>query len=367
MFWRYYIKRWYAVALVIVLLFTSNPLLVAATTLNTKSPDIPVEYLDYVYEQINFDDEFINKTRTKFDVSASTYLYNLSNEPVAVIYHFNPIGYAIYDYNSEIVLEYSLDNNHPFIKANGLRYYFNGICNYYIRTADGYLNLATNRIIPFDNAASESHSFYNENYVQYASSVQRGAPYGPIILSNSTRLYNCNISSNLPYFYPNATPAELEDNPGVCGSVACAILVAYYDDYKSYLAGNEGYFADYGSKVSGTVSNYTYGIELVKEFIGYIEPDGNGSLFLNPGVRSYLSDHYLSGGLRSNVLNAYRDVVDAVGDDVPIIVGLVGHYCVAVGYKYDGTYEYIYVNTGWGGHAWYYAGSVLSSWTLYLD
>lgn len=360
-------KRWYAAVLVLLLLISSNPLLAAATTLNFESTHIPVEYWDNVCQQIGFDDESMYIARNRFSVLASMYLYNFSNEPVAVIYHLDPIGYAIYDYNSSIVLEYSLDNNHPFFKPNGLRYYFNGIGNYYIRTAEGYLHLATNGIISFKDAASSSNTFYNENYTQYASSIQRGAPVGPIILSNSTRLYNCNISSNLPYFYPDASAEELENNPGVCGSVACAILLAYYDDYLPYLAGNEGYFADYGRKVSGSVNNYTYGIDLVKELIEYIEPEGNGSLFLNPGVRSYLSDHYLAGGLSSNVLNAYRDVVASVGDGVPIIVGLIGHYCVAVGYKYDGTYEYIYVNTGWGGYAWYYAGSVLSSWTLFLD
>ena len=50
---------------------------------------------------------------------------------------------------------------------------------------------------------------------------------------------------NFSFFYPNLSKDKQDKWPGVCGSVACAIVMAYYDDYKSSLAGSGDFATDW--------------------------------------------------------------------------------------------------------------------------
>lgn len=198
--------------------------------------------------------------------------------------------------------------------------------------------------------------------------IETLATEDPVYLVNTTRFYNCNRTSNFDYFYPDFTEEELDDIPGVCGSVACAIMVAYYDDHESSLAG-DGDFATDWKKTGGSTSAGTYGLYLVNEFIPLVEPSGNGSIFLNPGMSSYLSNHGISGGCSLGLLTVYQQTKNAIksdGSGVPLIIGTSSHYCVGIGYKnVDG--KKIYVNTGWGGTSWIDASTVVSTWTMFFN
>ncbi len=191
---------------------------------------------------------------------------------------------------------------------------------------------------------------------------------GPVYLEHGTRLYNCNVTDNFSYFYPDFTTQQLQSVPGVCGSVACAVVVAYLDDYKASLAGN-GDFATNWKKTGGSTSDNTYGKYLVKEFVDYVEPSGNGSFFLNPGMSSYLSAHNISGGCSLGLLSVYIQTKNSIlsdGSGNPIIIGLSNHYCVGAGYR-NISAKQIYVNTGWGYTSWINASTVVSTWTMFIN
>ena len=80
------------------------------------------------------------------DFSNSFLLYNFAEEPIAIFYKLAPVGYAIYDFTNGIVLQYATDNNHSCYVDKNEHYYYQGIHEYYVRTDEGYLNLATGSI-----------------------------------------------------------------------------------------------------------------------------------------------------------------------------------------------------------------------------
>lgn len=278
------------------------------------------------------------------------------------------IKHLLLDYENSIVLECSTEANNPFFVNKNARYYYNGVFNYYIETKDGlFTNLATNQTVTQDTCQiNEAKDFYSNGEIPVTT--KNATSEGPVYLSHSTRLYNCNVSDNFSFFYPDFTNQQLESVPGICGSLACAVVVAYLDDYKSELAG-DGDFATDWKKSGGSASDNTYGKYLVKEFVGYVEPSGNGSFFLNPGMSSYLSAHNISGGCSLGLLSVYIQTKNSIlpdGSGNPVIIGLSNHYCVGAGYK-NISAKQIYVNTGWGYNSWINASTVVSTWTMFFN
>lgn len=297
------------------------------------------------------------------DLERSFYLYNFNNEPIAIFYQLSPVGYAIYDYAGTTVLEYTKEANHPFYTNQNQRYYYEGVFGYYEAVANGFRNLATGQIKSINaDYRFDSSDFYHST--EGNDGMITRATENPVYLDNDTRLYDCNTSSNLSYFYPDLSQEDLDDCPGICGSLACSVLLAYYDDYHSDL----GDFVDDWKKISGQNTDGAYGKPLVKEIIGYVEPNANGSVFLNPGVSSYLSDRGITGRVQMGILTVYQQTKNAVGDGSgdPIIVGTTSHYSIGVGYK-NITEKQIYTNTGYGYHAWVRANTIISTWTMHID
>lgn len=332
-----------------------------------NTPPMSEEYCNQVYEQIaDVPPSTRSVTTNSVSIEDGQYLYSFEGQPIAILYRFEPQGYAIFDYENKVVLEYSTDADNPFYTDENAKYYYNGLFNYYTATDDGFQNLATGQTLTVnDCSVSDSMSFYKDGEVP-ENSIQ--ANEGPVYLDNGTRFYNCNVYDNLSYFYPDFTEDELADIPGVCGSVACAIMVAHFDDYHSDLAGN-GDFATDWRKTGGSSSDDTYGKYLVKEFIDYVEPDGDGSFFLNPGMSSYLDDHGIDGGCSLGLLAVYQQTKNAIksdGSGVPLIIGTSSHYCVGTGYK-NVSGKQIRVNTGYGYSSWINASTVVSTWTMFFN
>ena len=110
---------------------------------------------------------------------------------------------------------------------------------------------------------------------------------------------------------------------------------------------------------------FTRNLGLTHELVDYVEPSGNGSFLLNPGMSSYLSDHGISGSCLLSVLPAYTQTKNCIDDDLPLIVGTLGHYSVGAGYK-NISAKQIYVNDGGGSCKWINSSTVISTWYLYL-
>ncbi len=358
-------KRVFSILLSLSLLLSSMTM--DAYAENIESRLYSDDYLSNVFSQMSDSSKSYGKTVDSIAIIRARYLYDFANCPIAVLYEFSPKGYAIYDFETSIVLEYSKDDNHPFYVETDKVYYYNGVFEYYIAEDDVFVNLATGAIADTSKNYGRSN-FYHPTESSMNSKLEMRATENPVYLANSTRFYNCNRQSNYGYFYPGFTEEEIADIPGVCGSVACAIMVAYYDDYKSSLAGT-GDFATDWKKTGGSASSGTYGIDLVKEFVPLVELNGNGSIFLNPGMAAYLNSHGISGGCSLGILTVYQQTKNAIGpngDGVPLIIGTSNHYCVAIGYKnIDG--KKIFVNTGWGYSMWIDASTVVSTWTMFFN
>lgn len=333
------------------------------------------QHLDNVYAQMGIPHTSAHSSRDTLSLDFSFFLYDFDENPVAIFYSFMPSGYAIYDYNTAVVLEYGTGIKHPFYTDTNERYYYNGVFEYYKKTIAGFENLETGYSLSFDEAAScKVETFYNEEFYSTSNTVSRATVSEAGELTYSTRYYNCNIRTNYSYFYPNLSSTQLNSIPGVAGPLACAILLAYYDDYYGYWAGNYGDFADDYYKASGSVSNQTYGIELVKELVQFIDPAGNGSLMLDAGMREYLSENLLAGSVEMRLYAAYTQMKSAVSQNVPLIIGTSSHYCVGIGYRTVSGTQQIKVNKGWGAayqdeesEQYINANTVVSSWELYLD
>ena len=335
-----------------------------------KSSPMSEKFCTQVYEQIaDAPASTLSSAAANSSVSieAGQYLYSFEEQPIAILYRFSPQGYAIFDYKNETVLEYSTDSDNLFYTDKDEKYYYNGVLDYYEATDDGFKNLATGTVLTAEDCAIiNADDFYSNSQVP-ENSMRATDSEGPTYLANTTRLYNCNTNTNLSYFYPNATSAEIAAMPGVCGSLACAVMVAYYDDHESSMGGS-GDFATDWKKTYGESYNNTYGKYLVREFIDYVEPRGNGSFFLNPGMTDYLRAHGISGGCTLGLLSVYqqtKNAIGSIGDGVPLIIGLSNHYCVGVGYK-NVTEKQIQVNNGYGGYSWINASTVVSTWTMNL-
>lgn len=297
---------------------------------------------------------------TSISVEDSFYLYNFVDEPIAIFYKLQPFGFAIYDFVGTTVLEYSKEYDHLYYLNSEITYYYEGVLQYYIRENDSFKNLITGQ----RKVIEEGYCFCSENFY-HSSDNNTERSYAPeTYLENETRFYDCNISENMSYFFPDLTEEEQKNCPGVCGSLACAVLIAYYDDYCSDLAGN-GDFVSETYKTYGMGTKGYYGKFLVGALVKYIEPNGNGSVFLDPGMTSYLQTCGIRGGLSMGILTVYQQTKNAIDSGVPLIVGLVGHYAVGIGYC-DILEKQIYLNYGDGRAMWVNANTVLNTWKMNL-
>ena len=131
------------VLLVLVLCFSkiqvSEKIVSVDITDSVYCEDVLVQIAHQVTRQTMSPEEVI-------DFSNSFPLYNFTDEPIAIFYKLNPIGYAIYDFTNGLVLQYATDTDNQIFVDKNEHYYYQGIHEYYIQTEEGYLNLATGRI-----------------------------------------------------------------------------------------------------------------------------------------------------------------------------------------------------------------------------
>ena len=101
------------------------------------------DVMEQISHQVNVQ---IMSAEEVIDFSNSFLLYNFTEKPIAIFYKLTPVGYAIYDFTNGIVLQYATDTNNQVFVDKDEHYYYQGIREYYVRTDEGYLNLATGKI-----------------------------------------------------------------------------------------------------------------------------------------------------------------------------------------------------------------------------
>lgn len=335
--------------------------------MNSFSNQYDVSSIDFTVDDIFKIASMYIDAPDSLQFDAAQPLYNFADCTVAYMFYLNPDGYIIADDHGR-VLEYNLEGNHRFFTDVNEHYYYAGITSYYKR--DGYeiidlisgspISLNANNVngIDLDNLDLDysSDSFWkpgSPELLSDISTVSATAAATQYNLKHATRMYNCNDSRNWSYF---GVP---EDNKGVCGSTALAIMTAYLDDYHTDSTHN--WCLD-SKKTAYSSSSYEYGKELVKEILGYIEPNGGGTNFLGP-YTFYLQDHGIWDRQLVVALtesNSWNQAKASIQRDYPCIVrthspfsGVYNDYnehfmtVVSVSTTSTGT-KYYHVNCGWG-------------------
>lgn len=291
-------------------------------------------------------------------IAQTQVLYNLADNPVAVMYYLEPVGYIITDDHNEVI-QYSLENDNTFFVDPDAHYCYTGALGYIKKEGNVYIDLRTGGTLSTDTMLIQNG--LDENDLDYSSDIFWDSTYvvppitravaESVSLDHATRPYNCNNSDNWDYF-------GFDESDGVCGSVALAITTAYMAEY------HDSRFCDTSDITQGMYTQTKYGRELTKKIIEYVEPSGSGSLFLSQ-YNNYLTNRGIVDlySLGSNYATKWTKAKDVIGeDDYPCILGLMnGTIGVNSGYTYGGHWvtvigvskntdgsQYFHINTGYG-------------------
>lgn len=112
---------------------------ISACSRSAAPIDSPEYYNSVMMQMADSLDEEI--PANAIDYTSSFYLYNFDDEPTAVFYQLKPVGYAIYDFARDSVLEYSKERDHPYYIDPEITYYYDGVFGYYVKTEEGFEDL----------------------------------------------------------------------------------------------------------------------------------------------------------------------------------------------------------------------------------
>lgn len=277
--------------------------------------------------------EFIANRNEDASVSQIVPMYDSGDAIIAWLYILAPTGYIVVDASHEVVVEFSFSNS--FSYSEGTMLYYGGPTQFYQKDGGVFYNVRSDTAVSDGEVAEKSSTF-----VATTASLIDDADSMPSTLANT------------PPYSLDSDEFQLYDyNPdGRCGSVAAAILLAYYND--------NGY--------SGLVPSEYYNSDV--KFTNYLKPhiesldDTNGSTTsdLVSGLNWYLKqkgfDSKLAAYSKSNgSFSTYTGKIDG-GD--PVILDLNAeptygeHWVVGYGYDYDQIIikynQFAIVDDGWG-------------------
>lgn len=156
-------------------------------------------------------ESFIAECDESIQISDKKILYNEEGGTAALLYELSPVGYIVIEPNACKVVEYSLSNAYPYV-ANEMNYY-NGPLQYYVKTGDLFRHSRSDSVIDAEEFRSIRLDFEERTQsIETDSQVSLLADI-PTFVKLDTRLRRFSYNPD-----------------GRCGSVAAAILLAYYHD-----------------------------------------------------------------------------------------------------------------------------------------
>ena len=293
---------------------------------------------------------FLEKYDEVNQVGTPKVLYNDDGNECALLYLLYPMGYVVIESKNDLIVEYSFSTSYPYIE-NEINYY-NGPLQYYILDNGGYKHTHTGQII------DEQH--YRASRIRFERIAKQ---------SSSSFFDQSLLHNRSPYSYSLSTALRTFDynNDGRCGSVAVAILLAYYDDVYD----------------PSMVSSYLLSDSTGQIFTDYLKPHiedldnipGSSTADVAAGLHWYFSVNnlystysaitglagYISFTTYKNCINIGRPVILDL-DDHPTY----GEHWV-VGHGYDtftnSNQNFAIVNNGWGNNGmyinWSYIGDII--------
>lgn len=308
-------------------------LLSVALCFSVSVPAFAVSTPPAEYSVPEYLSEFIANRNEDASISQVVPMYDAEDTIIAWLYVLNPVGYVVEDASHEIVVEFSFSSSFDYTEGDTL--YYGGPTQFYQEDSGTFYNIKSNATVSDSEVTERSSTF-----AATTASLIESADSTPSPLAHT------------PPYSLDADEFQLYDyNPdGRCGSVAAAILLAYYND--------NGY--------SGLVSSTHYNSD--KKFTDYLKPhieslddeQGSTTSDLVSGLNWYLQqknfDSKLSAYSKSNgSFSTYTGKIDG-GD--PVILDLDAaptygeHWVVGYGYDYDQFVvqynQFAIVDDGWG-------------------
>lgn len=289
-------------------------------------------------------------------------LYNTSDEVIAYLCMLSPSGYAVYDPIYKNILEFSLEENQKFSEE---KHYYIGVTQIY--TKEQLDQMLSN--IPDAQTAARSDSYTTEDFyfkkpdLKETESTSGNGSYPGVgeSISHTPRLYNCNNRNNYSYL------DIVADSKGVCGSLACAVVIAYIDDYV------DDNYCDNNYKNSGSIEDNTYGIDLVKEIVSYLEPK-KGDATLLWKLNDYLKSRGVSETIHLDALTGHLGMAKKqAARDEPYILGVAefldspydDHWMVGIGWITTMNESYVIVYDGLGNNGVQInLGTIATNWYI---
>lgn len=311
-------KKLVSIIIVVILTITSLSLFSYATEKETNELDM-----------------FIENT---FYNSSDYTTYNLLNNEertIAELYLFEPVGYMVLEKSKNIVVEFSTYETIEFNETS--KFYYGGPLNIFSEYNGKYVNILSGNEATKDEVTKKVNSFIDKT-----DSISRSLNADKTNDSISLRTTTNYINRNFKLYRKNTD--------GRCGSVAAAILLAYYNDY--------GY--------SGLVPSAYYNNELT--FTNYLKPhiedvDGNAGATvseLKSGLNWYINNKGFSSSLTaySRILGLFISYKNRIDNLTPVCISVSSeptygdHWVVGYGYRYESLLsfnnKFATVNDGWG-------------------
>lgn len=254
-------------------------------------------------------------------------MYDSNENIIAYYYELNPTGYVIVNADNNEMIEYSEYNNKYFSEKDA-HYYYGGPLMYY--KADGTRQFGS--IIELQSQ--------KEVAIEDITPLVRGSEadsLGTLNIDNFLIKTRAVSSDNISH-----STARYNYNPdGRCGSVAGAIVLNYYDRYKS------------PSYVPNSLES-SDGVALINALVARMGTSTN-YIELKRGLSLYIKQYYKPTTVTANTYSWGDRIRTIIGKNYPCILGLTSHprygehWVVVTGYNFtshnSGTYT---VNDGWG-------------------
>lgn len=261
-------------------------------------------------------------------------LYASDETVIGFLYKLLPKGYAIVLCDGQIA-EFSLESNSAVL-TEVEKIYYSGPLSYYAKNKGVYVDLKTNKQVPYENIVVAEEIFFNK-VTQISSTLSVNSKPKD---ANSPRIEIIDSDYKTTY-----NPATYNNSNNSCGPIACAILLKYYDDYVN---GN----------ILSAYYNTTSGSRLINYFQGIVDPQESGSDYNDVvnGINSYMDSIGLRStyGANKDYTLTFEEYKTKIRRNRPVIIGTHGHalyedhWVVGYGYFMSNPATYVIVNDGWG-------------------
>lgn len=253
-----------------------------------------------------------NLEETSLNLISSDVLYDVDNQPTYLLLNFEN-GYAIISKEHGKISEYCLNClNVPYSNFGDEVKYYAGAFNYL--TLSEMINCVSDDADNFEKIRALNNEFLNNDSNEYIISTIASSGFSGISETRMKRYYSgmwVNNNNNYP-------ESEGYSKNGICGTIASAGLLAYYDDYV-----NDDYVPS-SIRTKGSSSPQ----QLIKTLFNYIDKDLNGTWpsDVTSGINKFLGDYsYVKPGHRAetSVAGIPTVVKQKVDAGYPIVVSLL--------------------------------------------